>query len=119
MKQTHDRNMDTVLYIRSNHLESFNLQKLKGEKFAEQHSLSIDIIADTTTSGFKSFSVRPGIQKVLQLVEDRMVKSIIVDTLHRVSRDSKELLNFNELLKANHVELIILDGGIKNGYQQD
>ena len=108
MEQTNERNAATVLYIRSNHLESFNLQKLMGENFAEQHSLSIDIIADTTTSRFRSFSVLPGIQKVLQLVEEGIVKSVIVHSLDRVSRDSKQLLYFIEFLRANHAELIIL-----------
>jgi DNA invertase Pin-like site-specific DNA recombinase len=104
----------TVLYIRSNHQESLNLQKLKGENYAEQHSLSISTIVDTKTSGLKPFSDRSGMRKILQMVEEGIVKSIIVDSFNRVSRDVEQLLFFIEFLNKYHTKLVILDGGFIN-----
>jgi DNA invertase Pin-like site-specific DNA recombinase len=112
MKQTHDRDINTVLYIRSNHPESFNLQKLKGEKYADQHSLLIDIIVDRNTSGLKPLFERTGMRRILQMIENKDINTLIVDSLCRVNRDGYQLLLFKHYLRAHNTKLVVLDGGV-------
>ena len=88
MKLDSKESIEAVLYVRSNNLKSFNLQKLKGKNYAEENSISIKIIMDLNTSGLKSLGERPGLQSIVKFVKRRMVKTIILDSLHRVSRDS-------------------------------
>jgi DNA invertase Pin-like site-specific DNA recombinase len=109
MKHVTNKDNQTVFYIRSIDQESLNSQKLKGEKYGEQNSLSFSFIVDTKTSGLKPFSERPGMIKILQIVEERIVKSVIVDSLNRVSRDVEQLLYFIEFLSKHHTKIVILD----------
>ncbi|MEH7154713.1 recombinase family protein [Neobacillus drentensis] len=114
MKLVSSKNNQTVFYIRSNDRESLNSQNLKGEKYARQNSLSFSFIVDAKTSGLKPFSERPGMRKILQMVEDGIVETVIVDSLNRISRDVEQLLYFIEFLSKYHTKLVLLDGGFKN-----
>ena len=105
-----------MFYIRSIDQESLNLQKLKGEKYAEQNSLLFNFIVNEKTSGLSPFSERPGMHKVLQMVEERKIKTVIVYSLIRVSRDTEQLLYFIEFLNKYHTRLVILNGDFKNAY---
>jgi len=114
MKHVHDKSSETVVYIRSNSVESLNLQQLRSKEYADQQSLSINIIVDTNTSGLSSLFERPGMGRLLQMVKDKEINTIIVDTLCRVSRDAYQLLLFTHFLKGNHIKLVVLDGGVED-----
>lgn len=56
--------IESVLYIRSanNSRESLEVQKLEGENYAKQNSMSLSIINDAQSSGLTPMSERPGLR---------------------------------------------------------
>ncbi|MEA3321471.1 MAG: hypothetical protein U9Q88_15785 [Bacillota bacterium] len=63
--------VESVLYISSanNAKESLELQKLMGEKYANQNSMSLSIFADTQASGVTPVRKQAGLQKLIHLIE--------------------------------------------------
>jgi DNA invertase Pin-like site-specific DNA recombinase len=111
MKHTKGKNNQTVFYIRANHEESLNSQKVTAEKYAEQLAHSHSIIVDAQTSGMIPLNKRTGMQKLFLLVEERAIDTVIVDSLSRVSRKGEQLIEFISLLQQNNIKLIELGRG--------
>jgi DNA invertase Pin-like site-specific DNA recombinase len=112
MNQMGNKNKN-VLYIRSanNSKSSLETQRLYGENYAKQNSLDLSIIEDPHTSGLTPLIDRSGLRYLIQLLEDGLVKTVIIDTFHRISRNFIELSSFLSLLEKHNAKLIVLDGG--------
>ncbi|WRP06582.1 recombinase family protein [Rossellomorea aquimaris] len=105
--------VESVLYIRSanNAKESLELQRLMGGKYANDNSMSLRIIADTHASGKSGNTpVRElaGLRNLLYLIEIGIIKTVLVGCLTRISRDVKEVLYFQALLRNHNAKLIVL-----------
>ena len=103
--------IEGVLYIRSvnNSKVSIDSQKLKGEKYAKRNSLSLSIIEDTQSSGLEPFNERAGLQRLVNLIEEGLVKIVVVNSLDRISRDIKQVMTFDELIAKHNAKLIVLE----------
>lgn len=102
--------VESVLYIRSaiNAKESLGLQRLMGEKYANDKSMSMSIIADTHASGRTPVRELAGLRNLLYLIEIGVIKTVLVSCLTRISRDVKEVLYFQALLRNHNAKLIVL-----------
>jgi DNA invertase Pin-like site-specific DNA recombinase len=102
--------VESVLYIRSanNAKESLELQRLMGEKYANHNSMSLSIFADTHEIGITPVIKRAGLRKLIHLIEIGVIKTVLVSCLSRISRDVKEVLYFQALLRNHNVKLIVL-----------
>ncbi|MEC1526087.1 recombinase family protein [Neobacillus niacini] len=105
--------IENVLYIRSanNSIPSINSQRLYGENYAKQNSLHLSIIEDAHISGLTPINERSGLRWLIHLVEVGLIKTVIIDSYHRISRDLIELSSFLSLLKKHNAKLIVLVGG--------
>jgi DNA invertase Pin-like site-specific DNA recombinase len=105
--------IDIVLYIRSanNSKSSLELQRLYGENYAKQNSLHLSIIEDSHISGLTPINERSGLRWLIHLVEVGLIKTVIIDSFHRISRNVIELSSFLSLLEKHNAKLIVLDGG--------
>lgn len=63
-----------------------------------------EIITDEAKSG-KQFNNRPGIQKIIQMVEEKQIENLIVYSISRIGRNASETLNFINLLKKKNIIL--------------
>lgn len=102
--------VESVLYIRSadNAKESLELQRLRGEKYANHNSMSLRVIADTHASGNTPVRELAGLRKLIHLIEVRKIEMVLISCLSRISRDVKEVLYFQALLRNHNVKLIVL-----------
>ena len=105
--------IENVLYIRSanNSKTSIESQRLYGENYAKKNSLDLSIIVDPHTSGLTPLNDRSGSRRLIQLVKVELIKTVIIDSFHRISRDLIELSSFLSLLEKHNAKLIVLDGG--------
>ncbi|MBI4962482.1 MAG: recombinase family protein [Desulfomonile tiedjei] len=84
---------------------SLDMQAHKIRQYAELHDMDlVDIIADEGISG-KSIDIRPGVQKVLQMVRTKSVGAVIIFKLDRLARNTREALDMAELMKRKQVGL--------------
>jgi DNA invertase Pin-like site-specific DNA recombinase len=104
-------NIESVLYIRSanNSKESLELQRLFGEKYAHQNSMSLSIIEDAQSSGMTPCKERAGLRWLIHLIEVGLIKIVIVDSLIRISRDVNQVMSFGSLIEKHNVKQIVLD----------
>jgi DNA invertase Pin-like site-specific DNA recombinase len=104
--------IESVLYIRSanNSKESLDSQRLLGEKYAKQNSMSLSIIEDAQSSGAAPFNDRVGLRWLVHLIEVGLVKFVIVDSVIRISRDVNQVMSFGSLIEKHNAKLIVLDG---------
>lgn len=72
-----------VLYIRSanNSRSSIDLQRLKGEEYAKQNSMSLSIIEDAHSSGISQSNERAGLQWLVHLIEVGLIKLLSLNLL--------------------------------------
>lgn len=105
--------IENALYIRSasNSKSSIETQRLIGEKYAKQHSLHLSVFEDSHTHGFTPLNERNGLGRLIRLVEVGLIKTVIVDTLYRISRNGVDLYSFSSLLKQHNAKLIVINGG--------
>jgi DNA invertase Pin-like site-specific DNA recombinase len=103
--------IESVLYIRSasNSRASLDSQRLKGENYAKQNSLSLSIIEDAQSSGVTPFNERAGLHWLIHLIEVGLIQIVIVDSLIRISRDVNQCLSFRSLIEKHNAKLIILE----------
>ena len=84
---------------------SLALQKDKVQAYASLNDLVLThIIEDAGVSG-KTIRKRPGIQQVLQMVEDGKVNAVVIYKLDRMARNLKEACQIAELLNHHECEL--------------
>ncbi|ESU34513.1 hypothetical protein G3A_00745 [Bacillus sp. 17376] len=97
--------IESVLYIRSanNYKKSLDLQRLAGEKYAKQNSMSLSIIEDAQSFGITPFNERAGLRWLI------LIKIVIVDSLIRISRDLNQVLSFGSLMEKHNAKLNVLD----------
>ncbi|WP_096156213.1 recombinase family protein [Bacillus sp. FJAT-45066] len=103
--------IEGALYIRSANNSRISLasQRLAGEKYAKQNSLSLNIIEDAKSSGATPFSERAGLRRLVHLIEDGQAKIVIVNSLTRISRDVNQIRSFGLLIEKHNAKLIVLD----------
>jgi DNA invertase Pin-like site-specific DNA recombinase len=101
-----------ALYVRSaNHSkQSLDSQRTKGEYYAKQHALHLSIIEDPQLSGLVPLEERAGLRWLVHLVEVGLIKTVIVDSVIRISRKFEQLYYFKSLLRKHNAKLIILEG---------
>ena len=106
--------MNALLYCRVSTLEqakegySIEAQKESMQKYAEAMGYSIfDTIIDDGFSG-KNLD-RPGIQKVIKIVQQKLINVVIIYKLDRLSRSVKNVLELVELLEKYNVTLFSLN----------
>lgn len=103
--------IENAFYVRSNTSESLLLQLNNGENYGKQNSLIVRVIEDSNFSGLAPLHDRPGMRQLLDMMITGGIKTIVTCSLHRISRDSVELLYFLSLLEEHNVKLIFFDGG--------
>jgi site-specific DNA recombinase len=85
---------------------SLDYQRAEIEKLCQRERLSlVSIEADEGISG-KSLANRPGVQRVLQAVDDRTVDAVVVYKSDRVSRDGLESLQVEKLFLKRGVSYV-------------
>lgn len=104
-------NTKSVLYIRSanNSKESLDSQRLDGENFVKKFSMPLNIIEDTHSSGLTPLNNRPGLRKLIHLIKTGKIKTVIIASHCRISRNVMELYEFQLLIKKHNAELIVLN----------
>lgn len=100
-----------VLYVRSarHSKESLDSQRTKGENYAKQHSLQLSIIEDPHASGNGPLEERAGLRWLLHLVEVGLIKTVIVDSSCRISRNYVDFIYFKSLIEKHGANLIVLN----------
>jgi len=84
---------------------SLDMQRAKIRAYAALEGLQlVEIIADEGISGC-SIKIRPGIQRVLQLVRERQVEAVIIYKLDRLARNTLETLEIARLMDQKGVAL--------------
>jgi site-specific DNA recombinase len=103
--------MKAVGYIRVSTEEqakggvSLDMQRAKITAYAELEEVElIEIIADEGISGC-SIRNRPGVQRVLQMVREKQVQTVIIYKLDRLARNTVEALEIAKLMDAKGVGL--------------
>ncbi len=77
---------------------SLDMQRAKIRAYAALEDLDlVEIVADEGISGC-SIKGRPGIQKVIRMVESRKVEAVIVFKLDRLARNTIEALEISQLM---------------------
>lgn len=101
----------SVLYIRSanNSKESLDSQRLDGKNYAKQFSMPLEIIEDFQSSGLTLMNERPGLQKLIHLIKTGEIKTVIVTSYSRISRDVVELHYFQSLIEKQNAKLVVLN----------
>jgi site-specific DNA recombinase len=84
---------------------SLDMQRAKIRSYANLEDMElIDILADEGISG-SSISIRPGIQKVLELVRTKKVDAVITYKLDRLCRNTIESLELAKLMDRKGIGL--------------
>jgi site-specific DNA recombinase len=106
-----------VLYLRVSTQEqassgvSLGMQESRLRAYAEAHGLQI--IETVTDAGFSGKSLdRPGMKRVLQLIESREVGGVVIWKLDRLTRSVRDLANLLPDLEAAQVALHSLSDNI-------
>lgn len=84
---------------------SLELQKSKIQQYCDLHDLElVEVIADEGLSG-RTLSSRPGIQAIQKQVRKKEVTNVIVYSLSRLARNTRECLNLSEEMDRRGVSL--------------
>lgn len=84
---------------------SLDMQRAKVRSYADLEDMDlIEIVADEGISGC-NIKGRPGIQRVLKMVEHREVQAVIVFKLDRLARNTIEALEVSELMDRKGIAL--------------
>lgn len=113
--------MRTIGYIRVSTEEqcregvSLDAQKAKIEAYCGLHGLDlIAIIEDAGISG-KTISKRPGIQEVIARLQDGEASGLVVVKLDRLSRSTRDILDFVDRTEKNGWELHSINEKLDTG----
>jgi DNA invertase Pin-like site-specific DNA recombinase len=84
---------------------SLDMQRAKIRAYATLHELDLlETVADEGISGC-SIKIRPGVQKVLQMVKEKRVDAVIIYKLDRLARNTVEALEVARLMDRKGVGL--------------
>ena len=98
---------------------SLDYQRTEIERYCRTNKLRlVGIDTDNGISG-KSMANRPAIQRVMDMVRDRDVDSVVVFKSDRISRNGRESLQFEELLAKHHVDYLSTTEGDLSGDSVD
>lgn len=90
---------------------SLDYQRAEIEKFCRREGLTlVGIETDQGISG-KALANRPGVQRVLQAVDDREVDAVVVYKSDRISRDGIESLQVEKLFLRRGVDYLSVTEG--------
>lgn len=112
-----------VAYLRISKNESKSIsieyQKIEVEKLAVLKGYKlISIESDNGFSG-KSIANRPGIQNIINMVNNKTVNAVICYRSDRISRNGLESIMFESLLKTNKVLYWSVAEGLIGGVDED
>ena len=84
---------------------SLEMQETKIRAYCEFNELDlVEIITDAGLSG-KNVTGRPGVQRLLDLIQGRKVEAVVVYKLDRLGRSTMDLLEISKLLDKKNVSL--------------
>lgn len=84
---------------------SLEMQETKIRAYCEFNDLDlVEIITDAGLSG-KNVTGRPGVQRLLDLIQGKKVEAVVVYKLDRLGRSTMDLLEISKLLDKKNVSL--------------
>ena len=92
---------------------SLEAQRAKIEAYAVMHELNLSIIEDAGISA-KSLD-RPGMARLLKLIQGRKVNTVVVSKIDRISRSISDLNNLIQLFNKSGVEFVSISDHIDTG----